>query len=60
MACPCCGCFVKCPGCEGFICPACGSDLLDSNRAEMLKMWWEAGGEEFTAKLSQVLAGQSA
>lgn len=60
MKCPWCRCFIKCPGCEGFICPVCGSDLLNSQQAQMLTMWWEAGGKEFTAKLSQVLAGQPA
>ena len=30
MLCQNCGHFVKCPSCEGFVCPACGSDLPES------------------------------
>ena len=30
MLCQNCGHFVKCPSCEGFVCPACGFDLLES------------------------------
>jgi len=32
MVCPFCGHFLKCPGCDGFVCPACGTDLLDSQQ----------------------------
>ena len=30
MLCQDCGHFAKCPSCEGFMCPACGSDLPES------------------------------
>jgi hypothetical protein len=30
MLCQNCGHFVKCPSCEGFMCPVCGSDLPES------------------------------
>ena len=32
MLCQNCGHFVKCPSCEGFVCPACGSDLPESEQ----------------------------
>lgn len=34
MLCWHCGHFVKCPGCDGYLCPACGSELLESERIE--------------------------